>query len=220
MLRATLRQCIGAPVARTDAGRTASARLAVAVCIDTPRHIRTRRVVDARHRHSTSRRRGGRSRAAVVWLLVCLFARIADGQATSVPRESGPPACHSSCWLLRRRSAPSAPPKGRLGPPLPHLHRDWAHSSHCLHRDCAHQCHICTGTAPTPATSAPGLRPCPSPHLHQHWAHPCNICAGTGLTPATSAPGLGPPLPHLHRDCAPLRRTRSPHALPCAPALQ
>jgi hypothetical protein len=46
-------------------------------------------------------------------VVACLFARIADGQATSVPRESGPPACHSSCWLLRRRSAPSAPPKGR-----------------------------------------------------------------------------------------------------------
>ncbi len=41
-------------------------------------------------------------------------------------------------------------------------------------------CHICNGTGPTPATSAPGL--------------------GSGL--ATSAPGLGSALPHLHRDWA------------------
>ncbi len=67
----------------------------------------------------------------------------------------------------------------RLGPPPPHLHRDWVHPSH-----------ICTGTGPT------------LPHLHRDWAHPshictgtwltpAHICAGTGLTPATSA--------HLHR---------------------
>ncbi len=35
-----------------------------------------------------------------------------------------------------------------LGPPLPHLRRDWAHP-----------CHICAGTGPAPATSAPGLGP-------------------------------------------------------------
>ena len=33
-----------------------------------------------------------------------------------------------------------------VGPPTPHLHRD-----------CAHPAHICTGTALTPVTSAPGL---------------------------------------------------------------
>ena len=66
---------------------------------------------------------------------------------------------------------------------LPHLHRGWARSLPHLHRDWAHPCHICcagtgltpchicTGTGPTPATSAaPGLG---SP--------PCHICAG-GLT--------------------------------------
>jgi hypothetical protein len=62
--------------------------------------------------------------------------------------------------------------------PLPHLHRNWAHP-----------CHICTGTALAPATSAPGLRS-PLPHLQRDWAHHCHICTGTGLTPATSAPGL------------------------------
>ena len=44
-----------------------------------------------------------------------------------------------------------------VGSPLPHLHRDWARP-----------CHICTGTEPTPATSAPGLGP-PLPHLDRDW---------------------------------------------------
>jgi hypothetical protein len=38
------------------------------------------------------------------------------------------------------------------------------------HRDCAHACHTSTGTALTPATSAPGLRS-PLPHLHRDCAH-------------------------------------------------
>jgi hypothetical protein len=41
--------------------------------------------------------------------------------------------------------------------------------------------HVCTGTALTPATSAPGLRS-PLPHLRRDCAHPCHICAGTALT--------------------------------------
>jgi hypothetical protein len=59
--------------------------------------------------------------------------------------------------------------------------------------------HLCTGTGPTPRTSAPGL-----------CARPSHICSGTratpftaapGLaTPRTSAPGLGPPLSHPHQD--------------------
>ena len=72
--------------------------------------------------------------------------------------------------------------------PLPHLRRDWAHPAH-----------ICTGTALTPPTSAPGLGS-PRPHLHRDWAHPAHIFAGSRLTPPTSAPGLGSPLPHLHPD--------------------
>jgi E3 ubiquitin-protein ligase UBR3 len=40
-----------------------------------------------------------------------------------------------------------------------------------LHRDWAHPCHICTGTALTPATSAPGLGS----------ANPAHICTGTWL---------------------------------------
>jgi hypothetical protein len=46
------------------------------------------------------------------------------------------------------------------GPPLPHLHRDWANLSQ-----------VCTGTGPTPPTSAPGL--------------------GQLSTPRTSAPSTG-----------------------------
>ena len=43
----------------------------------------------------------------------------------------------------------------QAGPPPPHLHRDWARPRH-----------ICTGTGPAPATSAPGLGP-PLPHLRR-----------------------------------------------------
>jgi hypothetical protein len=64
-----------------------------------------------------------------------------------------------------------------------------------------HPCHICTGTAPTPATSAPGLRS-PLPHLQQDRARPSHICTGAAPTAPTSAPGLGRTLPHLHQDCA------------------
>ncbi len=39
----------------------------------------------------------------------------------------------------------------------PHLRRDWGPPRPHLHRDWAHPRHICTGTGPTPATSAPGL---------------------------------------------------------------
>ena len=54
---------------------------------------------------------------------------------------------------------------------------------------------ICTRTALTPATSAPGLDS-PLPHLHRDCSHPCHICTGTGLTPATSALGVGSPQVH------------------------
>ena len=55
-----------------------------------------------------------------------------------------------------------------LGPPLPHLHRDWARPYHIhLHRDWARRCHICTRTRLAPATSAPGLGSQPYPHLHR-----------------------------------------------------
>ena len=54
-------------------------------------------------------------------------------------------------------------------------------------RACTHPCHICTGTGPNAATSAPGLG-----HICTgYWGHPCDVCTGTG-----------PPLPHLHRDLA------------------
>jgi hypothetical protein len=65
-----------------------------------------------------------------------------------------------------------------MGSSLPHLHQDWAHSSH-----------ICTGTGfalphlkPGLGSSAPGLGS-PLPHPHQDWTRP-----------PTSDPGLGSPL--------------------------
>ena len=76
------------------------------------------------------------------------------------PQSDGQPSNHSG--LTPATSAPG------LGPPRPHLHRDWAHP-----------CHICIRTGLTPATSAPGLGP-PLPHLHRDWAHPTHICSGTG----------------------------------------
>ena len=42
---------------------------------------------------------------------------------------------------------------------------------------CYHPCHICSGTGPTPATSAPGLGP-PLPHLHRDWAALCLSAMG------------------------------------------
>ena len=47
----------------------------------------------------------------------------------------------------------------------------WQHIRACRPGTVAPR-HICTGTGPTPATSAPGLGP-PPPHLHRDWAHPC-----------------------------------------------
>ncbi len=44
-----------------------------------------------------------------------------------------------------------------LTPPLPHLHRDWAHPCHICTRIGLSPCHTCLGTGPAPSTSAPGL---------------------------------------------------------------
>jgi hypothetical protein len=74
--------------------------------------------------------------------------------------------------LTRGTSAPE------LGPPCPHLHRDWVHL-----------CHICTGTGLAPPTSAPGPGS-PLPQLHRDRAHPSHISTGAGLTPPTPGPGL------------------------------
>jgi hypothetical protein len=42
-------------------------------------------------------------------------------------------------------------------------------------------CHICAGTGPTAATSAPGLGS-PLPHLHRDWADRCRIMTSTWHT--------------------------------------
>ena len=60
-----------------------------------------------------------------------------------VPPQQGPYEVSKS--VSPSPAHPSAP---GLGPPLPHLYRDWAQP-----------CHICTGNGPTPAPSAPGLGP-------------------------------------------------------------
>ena len=67
-------------------------------------------------------------------------------------------------------SATSAPGPGA---PRPHLRRDRAAS-----------CHICTGTALLPATSAPGPSGLTPPDPHQS-------CTHSGRPAATSAPGPG-----------------------------
>jgi hypothetical protein len=51
-------------------------------------------------------------------------------------------------------------------------------SAHGCVQDEARPSHICTGTALTPATSAPGLRS-RLPRLHRDCAHACHVCTGT-----------------------------------------
>ena len=68
---------------------------------------------------------------------------------------------------------------------MPHLHRDVRSPLPHLHTDCACCCHICTGTALTPATSAPGFgrrsrscycrRACPSVSARGHASEPARV---------------------------------------------
>ena len=60
-------------------------------------------------------------------------------------------------------------------PPLPHLHRDWAHPFH-----------VCTGTGHTPSTSAlgPGLPISTMLHTPCAWRAPLTPCVGQGSYPA------------------------------------
>ena len=85
--------------------------------------------------------------------------------------------------------------------PLPHLQPDSACTWHICTGTGLGLCHICTGTEPTPATSALGLSPS-LPHLHRDRAHPGHICTGTEPTPATSAPGPAAALPGLRAATA------------------
>ena len=74
-------------------------------------------------------------------------------QRSLVARVRCLPLLRCQAPLARRalRLTPSHPHQD-LGPPLPHLHRDWAHP-----------CYICPATGPAPATSASAL-----PHLEAH----------------------------------------------------
>ena len=73
-----------------------------------------------------------------------------SGERHVAPRPNWAHPCHicTGTGLTPARSAPG------LNSPLPHLHRDWAHS---------------------PATSAPGLGS-PLPALLRDWTCPCHIC--------------------------------------------
>ena len=90
---------------------------------------------------------------------------------------------------LRRLPTAHSPPPPRTCARLSAAAVDFRHN---VSRSCAfgasaaRASHICSGTRPAAATSAPGLGP---PLSH--------ICSGTGPTPPTSAPGLGPPLCHI-----------------------
>ena len=75
-------------------------------------------------------------------------------------------AQYTAASLSRVRRRNHIRPKG-WARALPHLHRDWARARH-----------ICTGTGPAPATSAPGLGSRP-PHLHPDWTRACHICTRT-----------------------------------------
>ena len=76
--------------------------------------------------------------------------------ATASGTSMSTPVVAANALLVRQYFEEGWYPSGsRLGSPLPHLRRDWAHPSH-----------ICAGTGRTPATSAPGLGP-PLPHLRR-----------------------------------------------------
>ena len=104
-----------------------------------------------RFERSSSSRRTRRSPGPWdgVWLFVCLFVswppspcrRFSPTLLHRLVALGSPPATSAPGWtgLARPTSAPG------LGPPLPHLRRDWAHPAH-----------LCTGTGLTPPTTAPG----------------------------------------------------------------
>ena len=110
---------------------------------------------------------------------------------------------HCGCSQYRRQHPETEPHVDEAEPAAPTalpLGRENSRRSSVID-EVLHPCHICTGTALTAATSAPGLRS-PLPHLHRDCADCCLICTATGLTAATSAPPLGSPLPCLHGDWA------------------
>ena len=98
-------------------------------------------------------------------------------------RSSSCSAPHSSTSNPKSPTSPGAAPRplSVMGPPQPHLHRDWAHP-----------CHIRTGTGLTRATSAPGLH-APLPHPHRDWAHPIphlrRDCADPSMRAGTAHSG-------------------------------
>ena len=108
---------------------------------------------------------------------------------------------------LRRLPTAHSPPPPRTCARLSAAAVDFRHNvsrSFAFGASAARASHICSGTRPAAATSAPGLGP---PLSH--------ICSGTGPTPPTSAPGLGAPLLHLSHICSGTR----PTALTSAPGL-
>ncbi len=85
--------------------------------------------------------------------------------------------------VSRRRFEVFTPPTSApgLGPPRPHLRRDWAHPAH-----------ICAGIGLTPPTHCrPGLTPPTSAQLRRDWGSP---------RPHLCREAMGSPRPHLRRD--------------------
>jgi hypothetical protein len=134
--------------------------------------------------------------------------RLFAATRAKMPQRSAHARFHASAILLRIRW-PWHAIRLRLGSPLPHLRRDWAH-----------RCHICTGTGLTAATSALGLGS-PLPHLHRdctqreqspvqmrdatgHVRRLHSTCEGacSGAHPA----GSGPRMPAACRAACYLRR--------------
>ena len=114
------------------------------------------------------------------------------------------------------RSAPG------LGPPWPHLHRDWAHPAHiCTGTGPTPAPHICTGTGPTSCHAYVGLR-MHFKHVRSRMCVRTRTCAdahgrdgvhGAGATDVGGRQGEEQPVPehrtarrlHGHRVCASAR---------------
>ena len=85
--------------------------------------------------------------SAICDACICLSRSSSSRRSCCSAWNTSPPPLTNGDCACQPHVRSNAPESARgPGSPLPHLHRDSAHS-----------CHICTGTRLTPATSAPGL---------------------------------------------------------------